>query len=246
MVNPKLLVSRPGGAIPVAGDVRGSLESIETPDVTQSSYQEQNNIISYIAKSTGAEDIFFGRGSGYGQKEKTAFEVGQSIELGAGMMQEIVALMVNDGFVPMMEKWRDLILTFQTEALTVMVNGQPQPVSPSDFASNYELIPTVGDKMFTKAAEFQKNTMIFQMAAEALPIIQQQGGDINMIKLFEDVYTSMGKRDAKAVVRRRDESGQGERPPQDGAEGLLGNVPQGPGNGGISPEIAQILGQFTG
>jgi len=245
MVNPKLLVSRPGGAIPVSGDGRQSLGVIETQDVTQSSYQEQNNIISYISKSTGAEDIFFGRGAGYGQKEKTAFEVGQSIELGAGMMQEIVALMVNDGFVPMMEKWRDLILRFQTEDMTVVVGGKPTVVTPDDIKSNYELVPTVGDKMFTKAAEFQKSMMVLQLTAEMYPLIQQQGGEVDFVTLYERMYTNMGYRDAKAIIRRKNEQAETQGPPQDGTQGLLGPVPQGGGAGGVTPDIAAVIRELA-
>ena len=242
MVNPKLLVSRPGGAVPVTGDVRGSLEPIETPDVTQSSYAEQQNIGEYIQKSTGAADIFFGTTNKFNE---TATEVQTKTELGAGMLQEIIAGMVRDGFIPMMSKWRDLILDFQTEPVSVLTGGQVVTINPEDFSTSYALIPSIGDKMFTKPAEFNKAMAMFQVAAQAKELLAMEGTDLKLTPIFEKVYTNAGYKDKDAVITQAQQQpglpGQPQTGQEVGSQGVLGGSGAIQGDSGIPPELAALL-----
>jgi len=231
MVNPKLLVSRPGGAIPVTGDVNSSIKVLETGDVTQSAYLEQQAIQEYIGKITGASAIFFGETD---PGEQTATEIGAKVELGAGMIQEIVSSMVRDGFTSMMEKWRDLILTFQSEPLSIMVGGQAQTITPEDLDNRYELVPTVGDRMFTKQAEFSKAAAIMQLTA---PLVE--GGLLPpqiLEKLYERLYKAAGYKDFESFKSQAGPQGLPQAP-----GGVQGNQAA-PGEGGVPPELVALAG----
>jgi hypothetical protein len=87
--------------------------------------------------------------------------------------------------------------------------------------------------------------MIYEAAANSLEMLASQKVTVDMGKLFEDVYTAMGKRNVKAVVRRQDEqAAQGNS--QNRPEELLGNGQQVQGVGGIDPNfLAAQAGRFA-
>ena len=94
---------------------------IVTPDVTNSAYRETDIYDSYGQKYSGIADIFFG----YSTKQTriSATEATLATEMGAGIMEEIVAGQVQDGYIPLMEKVRDYIKAFNTSPLPVVIDN---------------------------------------------------------------------------------------------------------------------------
>ncbi len=236
-VNPKHLVSRPGGFIPVRGDISESLQPLVTPDVTQSAYREHAVFDETIQKVSGVSDIFFGGGAN--NDRASATEAQLQTEMGAGMMEEIVAGQVQDGFIPLMEKVRDYIQAFNTSDLPIMIDGVPQIITPQDLTGEFELIPTVGEQMFTKTAEMQKSMMLLQTTLGVKEHLMQEEKTVRVSKLLERVYENAGVKDYATIVsgnqQRGGEEGQANQEKlqeeQDGAAQLSGN---GGGAGGAA------------
>lgn len=198
MVNPKHLVSRPGGFIPVRGPVEESLMPIVTPDVTNSAYREHDIYDNTIQKVSGVADIFFGHSTK--STRISATEATFMTEMGAGMMEEIVAGQVQDGFIPLMEKVRDYIQAFNTQTLSLNIDGQAVPISPDMLSGDFELIPTIGEQMFTKTAEMQKALLLLQTTVGLKEQLAMEGKEVRVSKILERVYENAGWKDYATIV----------------------------------------------
>jgi len=229
-VNPKHLVSRPGGYIPVRGPLTEALAPIPTPDVTASAYREHDIYDNMIQKVSGVADIFFGHSTK--QTRISATEATFLTEMGAGMMEEIVAGQVQDGFVPLMQKINSYIVAFATDPLSVTVDGNTIEVQPSELAGSFELIPTIGEQMFTKTAEMQKAQMLLEITMQVMPVLFQQGKDVNVSRILERIYENAGWKDYASIVRDNQNQQQGSQDPSQALE-AGGGQPSG-GNGSLN------------
>jgi len=230
-VNPKHLVSRPGGFIPVRGDISESLMPLVTQDVTQSSYREHEVFDSTIQKVSGVVDLLYGKG---GNDRASATEANLQMEQASGMMEEIVAGQVQDGFVPLMEKIRDYIQAFNTSPLTLMVDGVPKTINPEDLVGEFELVPTVGEQMFTKTAEMQKAMMLLQTTLGVKEHLMQEGKQVRVSKILERVFENAGWKDFATIVSGNQQgSGQEGQAGQEGIQEEQDRAAQlsGTGNG---------------
>lgn len=198
MVNPKHLVSRPGGFIPVRGPIEESLMPIVTTDVTNSAYREHDIYDNTIQKVSGVADIFFGHSTK--QTRISATEATFMTEMGAGMMEEIVAGQVQDGFIPLMEKVRDYIQAYNTQPLPVNIDGQTVVITPDMLMGDFELIPTIGEQMFTKTAEMQKALLLLQTTAGLKEHLAMEGKQVRLSKILERVYENAGWKDYSTIV----------------------------------------------
>jgi len=224
MVNARHLVSKPGAKIPIRGLPHETIMPLDTPDVTMSAYREQEIYDNYIQKVSGVADIFFGQSTK--QTRISATEATFMTEMGAGMMEEIVAGQVQDGFIPMMEKVRDYVQTYMEGELAVTLGGEVQTVSAEDLKGEFQLIPTIGEQMFTKTAEMQKAMMLLETTVGLKPVLQEEGYEVQTNKILERIYDYAGWKDFATIVKRAEEEGQAQGQPQQ--EGLGGaNVPGG-------------------
>ncbi len=233
MVNPKHLVSRPGGFIPVRGPIEESLMPIVTSDVTNSAYREHDIYDNTIQKISGVADIFFGHSTK--QTRISATEATFMTEMGAGMMEEIVAGQVQDGFIPLMQKVRDYIQAFNTQPLTVMVGGELVTITTDMLVGDYELIPTIGEQMFTKTAEMQKAMLLLQTTVGLREHLAMEGKQVNVSKILERIYENAGWKDFGAIVTSQQEGGQAQLP------GLDAGAGEAEGAGGI--DLAALGGE---
>ena len=220
-LDPKTLVSAPGRFIPMRGDPKDGLMPIDTKDVTQSSYMEQESFDNMIQKFSGVSDIFFGQTD---SGRRSAREATLNTEMGAGMMEEIVAGQVQDGFIPLMEKVRDYIQEY-SGPLPLMVKGEMTVVQPEDLSGDFVLIPTIGEQMFTKSAEMQKSVMLLEITMQAYEALKLQGKEVDIGRILEKIYEGAGWKDYNAIIHSTPQAGQeggpqGQRP--DGAAQLSG------------------------
>lgn len=237
-VNPKHLISRAGGAIPVTGDVNTALKEIITPDVTNSSYNEQQIMDTFIQKFSGVSDIFFGQSAS--QTKLTATEVTLQTEMGAGIMEEILAGQVQDGFVPMMEKVRDYIQAFMAQPVPANVGGQMQMVIPAQVSGEYELVPTIGERMFTKTAELQKAVFLLQTTLSLDQQLRMEGRTPKYSDILERVYEFAGWKNYSTYVPGGPGAAQGQAAGgQEIQPGVVG------GGEGTSPGVSGGAGGGT-
>jgi len=228
MINPKHLVSRPGGFIPVRGPIEESLMPIVTQDVTNSAYREHDIYDNTIQKISGVADIFFGHSTK--STRISATEATFMTEMGAGMMEEIVAGQVQDGFIPLMEKVRDYIQAFNTDPLPVVVDGQPSIITPDMLTGDFELVPTIGEQMFTKTAEMQKAMMLLETTVGLKEHLAQEGKQVHISKILERVYENAGWKDYGTIVSSAEEGGEAQLSGLDnGAQGVGSENGIGPG-----------------
>ena len=229
MINPKHLISRPGGFIPVRGPIEESLMPISTPDITNSAYRETDIYDGYSQKYSGVADIFFGYSTK--QTRVSATEATLMTEMGAGIMEEIVAGQVQDGFIPLMEKVRDYIQAFNTQSLPVLIDGEPVVITPEMLSGDFELIPTIGEQMFTKTAEMQKALLLLQTTVGLKEHLAQEGKNVRLSKVLERVYENAGWKDYATIVSSAKEQPQAIG---GGTEllGLGGGTEETPGIGG--------------
>jgi len=230
-VNPKHLISRPGGAVPVRGPLTEALAPIITPDVTASAYREHEIYDGMIQKMSGVADIFFGHSTK--STRMSATEATFLTEMGAGMMEEIVAGQVQDGFIPLMQKIQSYVVAFATDPLHVTIDGKTIKVDPSQLTGSFELIPTIGEQMFTKTAEMQKAQMLLEITMQTMPILYQQGKDVNISRILERIYENAGWKDFSSIVRDNQNQQQGAQDPSQAIE--AGG--KGPGSGGGSQQL---------
>jgi hypothetical protein len=167
--------------------------------------------------------------------------------MGAGIMEEILAGQVQDGFIPMMEKVRDYILAFMDQPIQVMVNSQPTEITPQSIEGAYDLTPTIGDRMFSKSAELQKALFLMKTTAEMLPILMQEGKKPDFSKILERVYGFAGWKDYNAIVRSIPQGPTGTGQPDQGIAGAGGPTQNGAGGGEqLPPELMQLMQQMQG
>jgi len=243
-LNPKQLISRPGGFIEVkhGGPLSDSIQPLETADVTASSYMEQDRYDQIIQKVSGVADIFFGHTQ---PSEQSATEATFLTEMGAGMMEEVVANQVLDGFVPLMHKVRDYVQEFVTEPIPVNIDGQFIMVGPEELSGDFELVPTIGEQMFTKSAEMQKAMMLLQVTLGVEQQLKAEGKNIRISKILERIYDYAGWKDFNAIVTGAQAQGQAQGIPQLGA-GAQGPAQLPPDSGGAQANQAPAGGGAGG
>ena len=230
MVNEKHLISRPGGFIPVRGNIAESLMPVPVKDMTSAAYREHGIYDNAIQKTSGVSDIFFGHSSG--ETSISATEATFMTEMGAGMMEEIVAGQVQDGYIPLMEKVRDYIQAFNTEPLTVSVDGQFMTIGTDQLSGDFALVPTIGEQMFTKTAEMQKSMMLLETTAGLQQQLDNEGKQVKISKILERVYENAGWKDYSTIVTAKPRQGSQEgqaQVPGEGQSGVLGI------GGGVGP-----------
>jgi hypothetical protein len=246
-VNPKSIKSSPGGIIWL-NDMT-DLEPFNTPDVTAGSYQEQAQLYDLCEKTDGMAEVFFGDSSSHVRKSATA--VSLETELGAGIIQRIVADMVQDFFIPLMEIHRDNILTFMEEPITLMSEGKPLKITYEEIDGKYELVPSIGEQMFTRSAELQKQTMLIGQTMQMAPMLVPTGYKIDFGKLLTDLYKIAGRKDYKAIISKLEgangQEGQGGPSQLFGAlQGIAGGQGANGGMGGPVPNGVGDMGANQG
>ncbi len=244
MVNPKHLVSRPGGFIPVRGPVQEGIMPIVTPDVTNSAYREHDIYDNTIQKVSGVADIFFGHSTK--STRVSATEATFMTEMGAGMMEEIVANQVQDGFFPMMEKVRDYIKAYNTEPLPLIIDGQAIAVTAEMLSGDFSLVPTIGDQMFTKTAEMQKAMMLLQTTLSVQQQLAVEGKQVKVSRILERIYDNAGWKDYATIVTDAKQAGQEEGQTEGAGAGVLGAGEDNGGAGGIGTTGVENIPDLAG
>lgn len=149
-INPKHLRWRPGGVIWVddLGDVNKILQTIEVPDVTRSSYEEEALLHKDLEEVNGVGDFFRGILS---TDNPTATEIAQAAQGGNARIQLKVMMMAEMGLKEIARHFLDLNRQFLTEERVVRVLGQNGldewlTITPGDLQFVYDdLIPAASN-----------------------------------------------------------------------------------------------------
>lgn len=228
------LVIRPGGVIRITGDYlpAEALQRIELGDVTQSAFQEAEQLESLIERISGVGGYQLGQVE-EGQN-RTATGVSLITEQGASKFALKVKLMEKVGLRRVARQWGGLIQQFFEEERVIRVQGpNGQWLFPSLTAEgiqgnlDYEI--DVGSSTLTEQAQMERSLLLFQTLTPVLPQA--------IIPLAKDVLEAHGIKDTLPYLMgmpQLDLMGQLMQAEQMG--GQLIPLPDANQGGGVGPE----------
>ena len=127
-IDPRMLIARPGGAIPV-NDVDRDIKALEYTDIRESSYKDETNIRAEAERVTNAFEII--RGGGTGTETATEANIQAA---GAGSAFSHIRRNIENALEDMIEQIIALDQQFMTKSFVVRVTGTQEELADIDNA----------------------------------------------------------------------------------------------------------------
>lgn len=190
------LKTRPGGVIDVNGDLNNSIRPLEFPDVTGSSYREQQEILNAIQNVTGASDYIRGQASDTIPKQ-TATEVMQKTQQASNRFVYVFKMMAEQSIAKIADFFIELSKQYITEEKTIKILGNKaniyKTITPEDIDGEFDIIVSIDPMRADEQAHNNAVMNAFNMSLN--PALQQlTQGAISpnvIIGLFNEVMESL-------------------------------------------------------
>jgi hypothetical protein len=177
------LYSRPGGVI-VVNDING-LQPLPSPDVTSSSYNEEEKIKSDIQNTSGISDYIRGMIS---SDKQTATEVRIKSEQGANRFDFNFKLMAEMGLKRIASLVIQLNQQFVESDRTIRIIGEKgadfRKITPAEIQGNFDLIPNV-DPLRIQEMENRQQILTLYSTLINNPIIDKNALTKKLLESFD-------------------------------------------------------------
>ena len=193
------LISRPHGIIPVEGmvgdDVRRALRPLDIPDVTQSSYVEEDVIKRDIQNATGVNDFFAGRSAPDSRLNKTATGISLTLAQAQARFKYSIDL-ISESFQKIVEKIFARDKQFLPDDYVIRLFGEAgrvfKEVGIDNLYGSFDFTINVGNSLIPKQIE---QDQLLQL----INILAPQGFDVT--PLLERFASNYGVKDIAAIQK---------------------------------------------
>lgn len=177
------LHSRPGGVI-VVNDING-LQPLPSPDVTSSSYQEEDNIKNDMQNTSGVSDYIRGSQTTY---RHTATEVKIKSDQSNTRFEFNFKLMAEMGLKRIAGMVIQLDQQFMDQERTVRLIGKNGvefvKISPDEISGNFDLIPDVDPMQIDESDKKQQMLTLYSNLAKN-PVVDQRVLSRKLLESFD-------------------------------------------------------------
>lgn len=237
------LVSRPGGVIHVGQ--MDALEPFETPDVTQSSYREEEAIKYDIQQGTGISD-FYAKGVGNDSVANRTATGAKLITEETNNRVKFKMKFLDDALENLGTKWHARNEQFIDSTIALRITGaggtKIVKLSPQDVAGDYDIIPVSGStEPINKQAQVTQYINWYQQMVNTYPIWGRQV-QVNWHEIVTDFSQKFGINNLDKIFPAASPPLQ----PGQALNGATGVMPQQSEMPGMTPAESMPQGQIQG